>query len=52
MVLLDRGRLVADGTPAEVLTAARLEAVFGIEAVVTAEDEGLTIAPRRALPMG
>ncbi|HEX8662566.1 MAG TPA: ABC transporter ATP-binding protein [Beijerinckiaceae bacterium] len=52
MVLLDRGRLVADGTPAAVLTAARLEAVFGIEAAVAREGEGLAITPRRALPMG
>ena len=37
---------------AEVLTAESLEAVFGIEAAVTAEGEGLAITPRRALPMG
>jgi iron complex transport system ATP-binding protein len=52
IILLDRGRLVADGRPAEVLTAARLEAVFGIEATVAAEGEGLAIMPRRALPIG
>ena len=51
MVLLDRGRRVADGPPAEVLTPARLESVFGIEATVAAEGEGLAITPRRALPM-
>jgi iron complex transport system ATP-binding protein len=31
VVLLDRGRVVADGPPAEVLSAARLRAVFGID---------------------
>lgn len=34
LVLIDRGRLVADGTPAEVLTPANLRAVYGIEARV------------------
>jgi iron complex transport system ATP-binding protein len=51
MVLLDQGRLVADGTPVEVLTAARLESVFGIEAVVAGAGEGLTVTARRALPL-
>ncbi|HEX8722184.1 MAG TPA: heme ABC transporter ATP-binding protein [Pyrinomonadaceae bacterium] len=31
IVLLDRGRVVADGTPAEVLTAERIRAVFRVE---------------------
>jgi iron complex transport system ATP-binding protein len=31
IVLLDRGRVVAAGTPAEVLTAARIREVFGVE---------------------
>ncbi len=30
LVLLDHGRLVADGTPAEVLTDARIQDVFGV----------------------
>ena len=30
LVLMDRGRLVADGSPSEVLTPARLEQVFGV----------------------
>jgi iron complex transport system ATP-binding protein len=50
IVLLDRGRAVAAGAPGEVLTAARLEAVFGIEAVVCAGEDGLAITARRALP--
>ncbi|HEV2860582.1 MAG TPA: heme ABC transporter ATP-binding protein [Pyrinomonadaceae bacterium] len=31
LVLLDRGRVAAEGTPAEVLTAARIREVFGVE---------------------
>jgi len=50
IVLLDRGRVVAAGLPEAVLTAARLEAVFGIEAVVSAGAEELAITARRALP--
>ncbi|MES2494676.1 MAG: ABC transporter ATP-binding protein [Pseudomonadota bacterium] len=34
LLLLDRGRLVADGSPAEVLTAERLEAVYGVRAMI------------------
>jgi iron complex transport system ATP-binding protein len=34
IVVLDGGRLVADGTPADVLTAARLAATFGVNAEV------------------
>jgi iron complex transport system ATP-binding protein len=46
ILLLAAGRLVADGTPAEVLRPERLAAVFGIEARVAQEDEGLLIVPR------
>ena len=52
IVLMDGGRIVAQGTAGEVLTASRLEAVFGIEAVVFQEEGGLTITPKRALPIG
>ena len=31
LVLIDRGRLVADGTPAEVLTDERIRDVFGVD---------------------
>ncbi|MFL5034064.1 MAG: ABC transporter, partial [Microvirga sp.] len=50
IVLLDRGRAVAAGAPEAVLTTGRLEAVFGIEAVVTPGADGLAITARRALP--
>ena len=31
ILLIDRGRLVADGTPREVLTDERIRGVFGVE---------------------
>ena len=34
LILLDRGRLVADGPPEAVLTPARLAAVYGITAYI------------------
>ncbi len=35
LLLIDEGRIVADGTPAEVLTAERLRAVYGIDAAAS-----------------
>jgi iron complex transport system ATP-binding protein len=35
IMIMDRGRLVADGTPRDVLTVERIAAVFGVEAVIT-----------------
>ncbi|MPZ38669.1 MAG: ATP-binding cassette domain-containing protein [Rhizobiales bacterium] len=35
IVIMDRGRLVADGKPRDVLTAERIASVFGVEAVMT-----------------
>ena len=43
LLLIDEGRIVADGTPAEVLTAARLRAVYGIDARVETGGEWPTI---------
>jgi iron complex transport system ATP-binding protein len=37
---MDRGRLVADGAPRDVLTAERIAAVFGVEAVITNDASG------------
>jgi iron complex transport system ATP-binding protein len=51
IVLMDGGKIVAQGTPGEVLTGARLEAVFGIETAVFREEGGLTITAKRALPV-
>jgi iron complex transport system ATP-binding protein len=49
VVLLDRGRVVADGPPRETLDAARLAEVFGIEARVAERDGLVTIEPVRAM---
>ena len=35
---MDRGRIVADGAPREVLTAERIAAVFGVESVAVTID--------------
>jgi len=40
IVIMDGGRLVADGAPREVLTAERIAAVFGVEAVITDDASG------------
>ncbi|HXZ86468.1 MAG TPA: ABC transporter ATP-binding protein [Myxococcota bacterium] len=50
LVLLDRGSVAARGAPAEVLTAERLAAVYGVEARVERDAEGrLLLSPLRAL---
>ena len=49
VVLLDRGRVVAEGQPRETLDAARLAEVFGIEARVAERDGLVTIEPVRAI---
>ncbi len=38
LVLLDRGKLIADGTPAEVLTADNLARVFEVEATIEIDE--------------
>jgi iron complex transport system ATP-binding protein len=44
LIMLDCGRVEADGSPVEVLTAARLQAVYGVDAVVAPH-------PRLGTPM-
>ncbi|WP_168453306.1 ABC transporter ATP-binding protein [Sphingopyxis microcysteis] len=43
LLLIDRGRIVADGKPADVLTAERLRAVYGIDAAVETGGDWPTI---------
>jgi iron complex transport system ATP-binding protein len=43
LLLIDEGRIVADGSPAEVLTAERLRAVYGIDARVETGGDWPTI---------
>lgn len=42
VVLLDRGRIVADGSPAEVLSPARIREVFGVDPALIALGAGPT----------
>jgi iron complex transport system ATP-binding protein len=48
VVLLDRGRVVAQGEPFEVLTSERIGAVYGVDTTVTEDEEGrpLVVAVR------
>jgi iron complex transport system ATP-binding protein len=45
LLLIDRGGLVADGTPGEVLTEARLEAVYGIRAMIDLKGMAPMVVP-------
>lgn len=45
LVMLDRGRVVADGPPEAVLTAARLREVYGVESFIAREAGALVIQP-------
>lgn len=45
LILMDQGRIIADGVPAEVLTAERLRAVYGVTAHIADTPDGLIIVP-------
>jgi iron complex transport system ATP-binding protein len=45
LVLIDKGRIVADGPPREVLTAARLRSVYGVEAYLGETQGGMLVMP-------
>lgn len=47
LLMLDDGRIVADGAPSEVLTPARLARVFGIEAILEDGPNGPVFQPLR-----
>lgn len=49
LVMLERGRLVADGPPREVLSEARLATVFGIRAHLGDSPDGLIFQPLSVL---
>ena len=49
VVMMQRGRLVADGAPHEVLTPERIAAVFGVEAVIADSAVGPIPILRRPL---
>ena len=45
LVLMDAGRVVADGPPSEVLTPGRLRAVYGVETLVERRDGAMIVQP-------
>lgn len=45
LVMLNDGKVFADGTPAEVLTPANLREVYRVEAEVTGEGRAMTVRP-------
>lgn len=47
LVLIHRGKVVADGSPVDVLTDDNLRQVYGISAYVDCRDEGVVIIPRK-----
>lgn len=49
ILLLNEGQIVADGTPAQVLTEKNLADVYRIKAQVSASEQGLTIVAQSAL---
>jgi iron complex transport system ATP-binding protein len=48
VVLLDRGQVAAEGAPRDVLTSARVGALYGANVRVLDEDDGLAVVPVRA----
>ena len=47
LVVLDQGRMIAEGLPREVLTGEILRSVFGLEGELIETQSGLTLAARR-----
>ncbi|MGC4024186.1 MAG: ABC transporter ATP-binding protein [Mesorhizobium sp.] len=45
VILLDKGRVIADGTPAEVLTPDRLRTIYGINAFITTAEGQMVVQP-------
>lgn len=52
LVLLDQGRISAEGTPAEVLQPERLASVYGIQTELVEHSSGLTVLPQRRIQPG
>jgi ABC-type cobalamin/Fe3+-siderophores transport system ATPase subunit len=49
IILMDKGRIVADGLPADVLTVERVEAVYGIRTASTQIGRAVVLLPESAL---
>ena len=49
LVVLDRGRIVADGAPRDVLTKARLAETFGVDAEIATVGDAPVVVPRMVI---
>jgi iron complex transport system ATP-binding protein len=49
LIVLDRGRIVAEGQPREVLTRARLAETFGVDAEIAMVADALVVVPRSVI---
>jgi iron complex transport system ATP-binding protein len=47
LVLLDRGAIVAEGEPADVLSAANLSAYYGASVRIVSDEDGTFVLPQR-----
>jgi iron complex transport system ATP-binding protein len=47
VMILSKGKIVAFGTPAEVITAQMVEAVYGVEVVILNDGDDIYAIPRR-----
>ena len=47
LVLVDRGAVVADGTPAEVLSEETISTFYGASVRVVHDEDGVFVLPRR-----
>lgn len=47
LVLIHKGKVVADGKPVQVLTPENLQQVYGISAYIECRDDGVVIIPRK-----
>ena len=47
LVLIHRGKVIADGQPIDVLTTENLQQVYGISAYVDCQSDGVVIIPRK-----
>ncbi|WP_394199208.1 ABC transporter ATP-binding protein [Litoreibacter albidus] len=50
LIVIDKGRVVADGTPVDVLTQELIRDTFGISAFVQTTPEGLVVQPMGVVP--
>jgi len=51
LLLIQDGKIIADGAPVSVLTTENLATVYGVEAYVDCRDDGVVIIPRKRVLM-